>query len=321
MGESWLASTTASGGTTPLRIWPLRVPPPEQAEHRAGVLGLRQRQPVQAELAARAGHLAAQADGHALLGHHRLGADHRRPRTTHVAPLDRAFQAQARQRRIDHRHPFARRGVGREQQALRAEAHHQGVRAGVVGPVGGAVEGAGIDGHLPENAAVHHQVADLLDAAQPQLAQQGPQILQQQLRIAAGAQVQRPAQHAVGIRTIAGLGQEFGAPRVAGPQLGQRGPGRHQLHDGSRIARLLGVERRQPRAVDLLHHQRKGLVGQLGRLPGRHQTGRQALRRRAGGAQRQHDAGQPLLPLALFACPPHRSLPVTCSFVQECKHT
>ena len=111
----------------------------------------------------------------------------------------------------------------------------QGVRHHVVGAIRLAVERAGLGLVDGEIGVVEHEIAgDLLEPHAPQCAQQLPDFLDDELRVA----ITLDTEVAVELLAIE-LAEEvdLGTPGVGGTQVLERAPGRDRLHDGRRAAR------------------------------------------------------------------------------------
>ncbi len=130
--------------------------------------------------------------------------------------------------------------LGLEAQAHGAEVQQEGVGADVVGRQDVAVEGGAVVRRQVERAAIDQHVA--VDAAQAQVAQalsQAPQVVGHQVRIAAADKGQIAREHAT-LQWPHRVHQRL--PAVGGPQQVERDIGGHQLHQRSRVHRLLRVE-------------------------------------------------------------------------------
>ena len=184
-------------------------------------------------------------------------------------------------------HQQARLAVVRQQrEAQGAQVDQQAVRADVVRAHRLVVESAGIDGRDVENGTVEHDVAvDLLDAAHAQLAQQAPQVLDGEARVAAALEVQIAAQNAVD-RSSVDPGRGFPGPRRT--EQVERGVGGDQFHDRRRVHRLRCVVRHQRlRRVDRLDDDGDAGGRNLRCLERLQHVGRQAA-----GERRQGQDGQ-----------------------------
>jgi hypothetical protein len=134
-----------------------------------------------------------------------------------AAALDAGHHARvfhARDLRYHHHAGDFRGGVRHQGHGDGLEVEQQCVGADVVGTAFFAVELAGIVRQRLEHALVEHQVAaDVADAEAAYAGRELPEILDDQVRVAAAAHVQLAAQHVAG---QGALGQHLGAERERG---------------------------------------------------------------------------------------------------------
>ena len=127
--------------------------------------------------------------------------------------------------------------IGRELELHGFEVHEQRVRQDVVGPIGLAVEGAGLRLVDREMAVVEHEIA--LNVAEPRAAQRAqelPDLLDDEIRIA----VALDREVAVELLAIEVAEEvDLRGPRVSRPEVLEGAPRRHDLHDRRRAARHL----------------------------------------------------------------------------------
>ena len=193
----------------------------------------------------------------------------------------------AGQRRLRRHGGHAACRVGREGVEHRLVVEHQCVGSHVVRARGIAVEIARIAVAGIEGAAIEQDVA--VDVAHPdltQVAQQQPDLLKHQLRVAAAADRHRAIQHA-GLQPAAEVHRRRPLPGRA--ELIERCVGGEQLEHRGRVDPLLLVERQRPgRSVQGGDHGRQGAHRNAGVLQRRTHFGRQIGGMGQGQTRSQH---------------------------------
>ena len=149
----------------------------------------------------------------------RLHIDLRAPTATTVLKRDVAINIHTGYRRVDKCAPLFALHIRGKDQTHRAKSDHEYIRTRVVWSITFAIKLCWVYRHIIKQAAVNHDVVDLGDSPQSQLAHQTPQIFQQQNRVTRGPQIQRPRQYPIVADRRPAVSQKSGAPNKLWPEL------------------------------------------------------------------------------------------------------